>query len=481
MQIAASAKHEYTRRSLISDSDFQRFGHLIVRACLYNREFFELAAVVIDYDAVKGGYTKNDFLDGEFGSNDGLIFSGMLEFRSHYYEGNPYPSNPGEWAAAIAPHIQRKFDANPEWPKEFFKNCMLALVALYPPPQIGEYDLACDGLVDYVRGVRLRRVTMTLRSLDPSAQAQRIDEVKMTIRIPGEQVSLVTVDDHISTLLNYKTSTHTFRTGLRSYDLMYGDYAAPGDAWLAAGLPGAGKTVLACQIAGATAAIGRKVLHITTEVAAPTCILRACAATQSISYAALQAVRGSGKIEATDYGLQLRQWANTVGRNIFCVDYASVPGPDYETRVRKILDKFVKMYGHPPELFLFDWIGKAANIEFADAWSKREHYNRIADFNARLADELEIVSWTFAQADKDIRNRVDIADTATADSKALSQPMEGALFLTSLIEPHQAGGDEAQDAYQKKQWWVIPKCREREPKKLPVIRRFEMQRFDDAR
>jgi len=480
MQVSPTAKHEFTRRSLITDDHLEVFGHTLVRACMHSRDFFDLALMTVNYDANTTQYSKNDFLSGAFGNSDGLLFAGMIDFKGHYYAGNPWPSSPMEWMLAIAPHLRRKFANNPSWPKDYLESALIDVITKYQAPAVGEYDLVCDGMVDYVRGIRLRHATMSLKNLDPTAKQKLIDDVKTTIRVPGQEAVLCTIEDHITSLLNFKTQTHTFRTGVTSFDTQYGDYAAPGDAWLAAGLPGAGKTVVACQVAGATAAIGRKVLLVTTEVAAQTCILRACAANQGISFSALKAVRGSGSLEATDHGLQLRQWVSTVGRNIFAVDYASMPGDTFEDRMAAILLKFEKIHGQMPELVLFDWIGKAANVAFADSWQKREHYSRIGMYMSDLADQLNIVTWTFAQADPAIRNKVDIAETAHADCKALSQTFESAMFMTSLMELNQ-GGNDIEDAYQQRQWWVIPKCRDRETKKLPVIRRFEMQRFDAMR
>ena len=479
IQIAPKAKHALTRQNLISDDQLEKFGRLIVRSCMWSKEFFDAASSVINFDASTNLYSRNDFLGGETGSIDGLVMAGMLEFRKHYYDGNPYPAAPHEWSRSISQHLIEKFNRNPEWPKEFLQRTLRDLLqGGYPQPAFGEWDLACDGLVDYIYGVRQRAAEQQARNLDPISRKQLLEEVAGSIRVPGHEVVLVTTEDHIQRLLTLAQQTHSFRTGVRLFDQLYGDYAVPGEAWLGFGLPGGGKTILACQALGATAAIGRRALMVSTEVDAGTCILRACSAQQQLSYDALKAVRGIGDLSRSDHGVQLRDWIDTVGRNLTVLDYAKMPGDTFESRMNAILTVFQRQHGRPPEFVVFDWIGKAANVAFKDAWEKREHYNRIAGFMAQLADDLGIVTLTLAQAKPEIKNKTDIAETDTADSQSLSVPMECALALTKLVEP--TTGEEAQDVYKTKQWWVIPKHRERPTTKIPVLRRFETQRFADT-
>ena len=480
MKIPETSQHARTRSFLISDEGLESFGRLLVKTCMYSREFFEVAVSIIDYDASQNEYTFNDFLDGDKGTSDGLVFTCMLEFKKHHYEGNPYPLNNREWQNAIMPHLKRKFEANPDWPSSFMNEAIRAMVLGYTAPSMGDMDLACDGLVDYVKGVRIRAAAISLKGQSPSEQEKILSDVKTTLRLPGQESQLYTVEQHFEELLQSQQRTHSFRMGVRAFDRMYGEHAEPGDAWLAAGLPGAGKTVLSCQLTGATAAIGKKVLLITSEVAASTCVLRACASSQGIQYSSLQAIKGRNNLDALDLGIQLKEWMQTVGKNIFAIDYAKMPGAEFEDKMQTVLNLFFRVHHQMPEMVVFDWMGAAAAKGYDNPWEKREHFLSIGKYMANLADELGIVTWTLAQADPSIRNKVDIADSAIADCKALSQPFEGVLFMTSLMEAHK-DGDQIEDAYQQKQWLTIPKCRNRPPKKIPVLRRFELQMFDDAR
>ena len=476
--IASSAQNEITLEYLKSDDRLEEFGLILLRSCLHNRDILELALSIVNYNVFTSAYDKNDFLSGEAGTNCGLIFAGIIDFRACHHVANPHPRSLDEWVRELVPHLKRKFSQNPDWPLQYLHEAISFLLTQCSPPSIGELDLVCDGLVSYVYGVRLREADARTKSADPMARMKEIGDISQSIRLPGQEPVLVTSADHMATFLKEKTLTHSFKTGVRQFDQLYGDKAVPGEAWLGFGLPGGGKTVLSCQITGATAAIGRKVMLITTEVAPATCLLRACASQQGISYDALKAVRGTGSYGETDQGLQLQAWLDQTGRNISVIDYARVGGDSFEEKMDAMMNVFLKEHGVPPEMMLFDWIGKAANIAFADSWQKREHYSRVGAHVAQLADDLNIVTWALAQADPSIRNKTEIGETDTCDAKNLSQPFECAMALTSLMSPTE--GEEMQETYKKNQWWVIPKHREAPPNKIPVLRRFESQRFADV-
>lgn len=477
--IHKAAQHERTKGLLAGNDNLEWFGRLVVRSSLYDREVFEQVASVVNFNAVEEEYSENDFLAGPEAALDGLIFSAMIDFRAHYVQGNPYPRTASMWIQALSHHLNDKFKRNPDWPREFFSEAIKAIAfGKFGPPKTGELDILSDGLVDYVYGVRYLKVTNRMAHASPHAQRKEVEAIGSTIRVPGEVVDFKTASDLFVDYLHSQTQTHAFRTGVRGFDRAYAEKAEPGEGWLGFGLPGSGKTILACQIAGFSAAFGRNVLMVSTEVDPSVCMLRACASEQGLSYNALKAIRGTKSFGATDQGEQVRQWAEGVGSKIMVVPYRATSGEDFGVHMQRILDRYDRRFGKAPDMVLFDWIGKAADRSFNDSWDKREHYSSIANYMAQLAKDLNIVTWTLAQADKKIKNKTTIGMDDTQDCKNLCDPMSGVLALTALMEPAEEA-DEVQNVYRSRQYWVIPKGREAEASKIPVVRRFEMQRFAD--
>lgn len=480
MNLSPTAQAQLTLKFLRNDEGIEYFGRLIVRGCIHDWEFFDKAAHTVDYNANTGVWSENDFLPGEKGSIDGLVFTVMLDFRAHHIEGNPVPKGPVQWVQAIRPHLEDRFAMNPDWPVVYKERALRAVLLEYEPMRIGDYDRLYDGVVDYVRGMRQRSAAAKTANADPVTRQAVFDEAFRSVRVPNSAPLLLDATAHIMAFLQEKTLTHSFRTGVTRFDQMYGDHAAPGEAWLGASLPGGGKTVTACQIAGNTAAMGRKVLYIPTEEPPGRGLLRACAAQQRLSYAALQAIRGTGRLDATDSGEQLGTWLQSVGRNITVIDYAYVGGDTFEARMDSVMQAYERQHGTHPEMLIFDWVGKAVDLVCKDAWEKRELYSRVVNRVSDIGRKLGVVSWTFAQADKGIKNRTNIMASETADAKNLEDPMDGVMFMTALWNPDvEMEGNELKDPYKPHQYWVVPKCRSRQTSVIPVTRKFEQQRFAD--
>lgn len=475
MNISPRSSHDLTRRQLTGAPQLEVFAKTILSCCLDHWELFNLARLCLNYDESTARYDRSDFLDPV----DGLVFAGMNAFRDAWIEGNPIPVTRFHWYQAVAPHIGLLFHKNPDWPSQF-KEAAFQRILMLPPPSMGDHDRICDGLVDYVMGIRYHLLEARCKGMDPATKHDAYQDVPRSIRIPGSEALVVSSAGIFDTMLMAPAAAFPFATGVSLFDTAYGNTAQRGDAWLAYGCPGGGKTILACQTLGFTAAMGKKVCFITTEVKPHTILLRACSAHQGISYSSLKGLVGIGNPAINPLGLTLQNWAAGVGSNFLIFNYSETPGSGFSERLMKILDKFEKNMGCPPEMVILDWVGKAIDEDFEDSWMKRELYSRVGVRMAELADELDGQTLTLAQAKPGTKNKINLTEFDTADCGSLSQPMEGVIGITSLVSAEETGTGSS-EVHRAEQYWVIPKCREEMTLRVPVLRAFNLARFESPR
>lgn len=472
-QIAPSAQHDLTRSMLSDPARLREFSELILRCCAYDEPLFRQAASCLNFDAIENTYSRDDFLD----PIDSLCFLSMQEVQKMHYEGNPWPANGPEWSQAVLPVLTDFFARNPDIPAQFGQECVNRFFYLQPP-SVGERDRLCDGLVDYVRGVRHIQLDGSVMGMDPARKMQAYTDLPRTIRIPNQEIVNFHNEDILTQLFSAPNPCKPFLTGIRSFDHNYGSRAQGGDAWLAFGHPGGGKTNLACQTMGNSAVAGRKVLYVTTEVKAATLLMRACASVTSISLSTLRGMTGS--LGDHPQAKAFSTWLiNGPGRNVTVFDYREIQGVDYREKLDRMLDVFQRKHGAIPDLVIWDWIGKALDTGFETPWQKREAYNGVAGLMVSLADQLDGVTLTLAQAAKETKNRAHYAQSDTQDSKSLADGMEGALGITSLMDMAEGSTDD-HEVHKEQQYLCVCKCREEQALRLRVLRNFQYSRFESA-
>lgn len=477
MKVAPRSAHESTRALLKGENNLAQFSKLILGCCMSSRELFDQASPIINYDAVENNFFRNDFLDPV----DGLIYAGMKMFKDTAYQGCPWPCNRAQWVQALSPHFREFFARNPNVPEQFGRDANLRILVM-PEPMIGDYDRFCDGLVDYISGVRYHLAELRTRNADPLTKRETFEKVPLSIKVPHSEAEILEGDSLMAAIFSGGFRTHSFSTGVNQFDRIYGDQARPGDAWLTFANTGGGKTVIACQTGAFTAASGKRVVIISTEVRSETCMLRSFCSHQGVNIKQMNALRGSNLTPEQDQNIaNFKVWNETVGRNLRIYDYQRVSGSDFTEKLNRILDHATKFWGQQPDMVLLDWLGKTLDGSFNTSWEKANLYLRAATRMADLADELEIVTMTFAQAHPDTKNRVKITEYDTADSRHLCDPMEGALVPTSLLAPPGEEEMQTRELHRQEQMWIIPKCREAETNQFRVLRRFEIQRFVDYR
>lgn len=473
--ISPKAVHDLTKHTLTTEAGQNLFAKKLLACCLDNEACFKLVTVCVNYDVTKEAYTRNDFRD----PLDSLVMGAMQEFHKTWLSGNPWPINRQQWARSIMPHLGMFFGKNPSYPEALLQAAIAHLLSL-PPIGPGDLDLIYDGLVDYVTGHRYFLLEAQLGKLDPGAKKELLESTPRSIRVPGAAVEMTDSVNYLDAIFGSAAVTVPFHTGVHAFDKNYASKAQPGDAWLGFANPGGGKTNWACQIAGNTVDRGKKVLLVTTEVVAPTLLMRCFCAAKFQSYAALTALRSKSPMGNT-LGEMFVAWVQGPGKNLHIVDYRSVAGSNFREKVERIMDAYYRKMGCFPDLEILDWIGGSLDSSFSDSWQKREAYEQTAVRWSRLADELGNVSVCLAQAKKECKNKTNLSDQDTADCSSLSQSMEGVIGLTSLME---TGGEElngeVKEVHRTRQYWIVCKCRETESLKIPVDRKFSEMRFANA-
>jgi hypothetical protein len=466
-----TAQHDITRDDLKTPEKLKEFGDLVLRAAIHRRDCFRTVATCVGYDATLRQGGVDDFMD----PLQSLLYAGLLDFDKTWLDGNAWPQTAIQWAMALRPHYHRFFRENPSYPPEYIPKVLEYLVGLSKPIAPGEMDRVGDGLVDYVLGVRYNKAEFRLMYLDPAARREEIEKLHRSINVPGKEVVLLTPDMLIDSIFAAKVQTKPLYTGVSTFDYHYGRNAVGGDAWLAAGLSGGGKTNLATQTAGNTALHGERVLYMTTEVAPATLMMRACSAVTSISYASLRGLASTGLNHPS--ASEFMQWVRDgPGNRIQFFDYRKIAGRDYKEKLDRALESFVSEHGSIPDLIIWDWIGKALDAGYTDAWQKREAYNGVMNEMSDIADKLDNKTLTLAQADKSTRNKTNLGMSDTQDSKSLCDPVEGMICITALMEAGEQTSTD-QDVYRENQYWVIAKCREENALRLAVVRDFAYARF----
>lgn len=473
IKISPSAVHDVTQNYLSDPVGIELFGKRLIACCLDMPEMFDLAHACVSYDCNTQGHTADDFLH----PLDGLIFGSMQDYRQSKVEGTPWPKSRAEWAAAVSRHLNLFFDRHPEFPQAYRTEALRAIMTI-PYALPGDYDLVADGLIDYVRGIRMEKAERRAHGLHPGAKHQAFEKVGTSIRIPGTLVEVTGLDSILESVFSVSQAVKPFATGITHFDRLYASRASGGDAWLVFGHPGSGKTNLACQTAGFTSALGKRVLYVTTEVPKTMILLRSCSAAAAIPYDTLKSMRGSAWNHPQTQ--RIADWVQIQKSNgLVIMDYREIQGENYKEKYQRMLDGYLREVGKPPELVVWDWIGSSLDSGFADPWQKREAYNGVAMMLVRSATELNCTTLTLAQASKETRNRATFSEQDTADSKSLCDGMTGVAGITSIQDNENRNTGE-QDCYKDDQYLVVCKCRNELAKKLGVIRRFDMARFEAA-
>lgn len=468
--IATSAANEITKALLKSPGGLQEFGRMLLACCVTDRELFSKVAPCVNFNDKTGEFDQNDFVD----NIPGLLFGAMQEFQSTYVEGNPWPNGQAEWAQAVLPHINLFLAKNPEYPKAYLREAMTALLLL-PPPKMGDHDRVCDGVVDYVLGVRYDKLSPKLENADPASVRVLLEEVPRSIRPPGSKVLIQSKAEQLASWRAAPKPARPFATGISNFDTLFASQALAADSWLVSGHTGGGKTNFACQTAVATAALGHNVAYFTTEITAQILYYRMFSSALEVNFS--EALKMQGCYGTHEHDAAFERWfVEGCGRRIEIFDWRELPGVGYKDMINRAMDAFCVKHGGPPYLVLYDWIGKALDEGYDTAWAKREAYNGVAAHMTDVAYNIQGVTITLAQGSKESENRSTIIASDTQDSKSLADGKSGFAGITSLRDTSDAVAGETA-IFRETQFLCVGKCRNVEAKRIPVRRAFHNCKF----
>ena len=473
VEFAVTSQSELAREMLSSEDGAREFEGLLIACCLDSREFLDAAVGVLNFDAVHQDFSRNDFFD----STLGLIYEATFFFKQAWRQGNPWPANRTEWIKALTPWFALIFRKNPDIPVELKARAFQDIMAI-PETAPGTLDTVQDGLMDFLYMVRYDKSLRKFHSSDPVLRMEMLDSVPRSINRPTGKEILVSAKETLHRARTGTVAGKPFATGLKSFDRYYGNVAAEGDAWLFFAGSGGGKSVVAGNIAVHSALEhGMKSVLLSTEMPPHTMLMRMAASAMKKPYEKVKKYLNPSM--PCPYDDQIEEWLDRVDPFVMVQNYNDLAGATPEDKIMKLVDEFIRRHKAAPDIILLDWLGSALEQSFENAWQKQEVFSRLAQFMAKLADDLKGLSFTFAQAKATSRNKSAIYPADIKDCTGLDMSMEGVCGMTNL--PAAQGVDD--DAFDEEassapdQFWCVSKVREGKTRRLPVRQDFSTMRF----
>jgi hypothetical protein len=238
---------------------------------------------------------------------------------------------------------------------------------------------------------------------------------------------------------------------------------------------GAGKTVLACQLATTMSLQGDVGLLVTTEQPdvelAPRMVSNNC----NIPFGrftkqGFHAEHGWTQDEVHRY----REWVKEIRGRLYIKnwDKAKSVTANLEEVIREVLKVAGKL-----DYLVLDWIGGAMGVISAnDSSAIRHHYQFTSDAMADIADDHNLRAVAFAQAHP-VRalNKKKVDASCIAECASMGRNATAVFGITALLD--QMADDESDVVYSKNQFFYCSKGRKAENKHVRVQRDFGYQRF----
>lgn len=241
---------------------------------------------------------------------------------------------------------------------------------------------------------------------------------------------------------------------------------------------GAGKTVLACQLAGDVASSGHHVLLITTEQPARELHPRIISAFGSDGLVTIpfDTIKDGGEYKKLLSESQYASYMKVRKAIEPTLHYYEWEGrgmsiqADMENVIRKALDRW------PVEVVILDWIGASLGRGL-DVKERRVAYLDAAELMKDLARAYNIAAISFAQANMNAVDKKKVSEQYIAEAHNLHQQADAAFGISALQTSGTAEGDQA--SYDETQFCYCFKSRKARGQFFSMKRKFACQRFEN--
>ena len=255
---------------------------------------------------------------------------------------------------------------------------------------------------------------------------------------------------------------------------------------------GAGKTVIACQLAVDLALQGRGVLLITTEQAPQELIPRMISCASKYPGVAREDAILFAKIKdhyspktlkdvlpANQYKFA-KDFCNTIATNIVFAHWkTSRTVIDIQTDLVRANKKMEKS-GRTIDVVILDWIGKALAEDTIDQGKLRLLYQNAATAMKDLAISHNIATISLAQATADSVGKMQIDNSCIAECHSLHNEATVAIGISAMKAKDSAEAEHSSETYAEHQCFYCFKSRKSTAQRFLMRRNFKFQRFDSA-
>lgn len=281
-------------------------------------------------------------------------------------------------------------------------------------------------------------------------------------------------------------------TGITDLDRAIGGGVGRGEVMLAAGANGAGKTVLACQMALHFAVCGLDVLYCTTEEGPEKLIQRKLCNYTNVRYEHFvnRAELAGNPTEAKTVDIipgfiltdpnssELAQmFFNNVLPHIDYLDWAKGEGLVVKDQLESDLNKYQENYGRWPDVLIFDWIGGAIDQGEKPEHLRHRYYEAVNCIVELTKAHPSMASIVLAQVDKaKAARQSEIKMIHLAECKAMSDNVTIFVGISSLSNNEKADGF-SKENLSDVQFLNVDKARYGPQGRVKVLRHFQFQRF----
>jgi hypothetical protein len=268
-------------------------------------------------------------------------------------------------------------------------------------------------------------------------------------------------------------------SGINRLDRAMGGGFGVKEMTLIIGSTGAGKTVLASQLASTFAQSGFPGIWISTEEThdqlEPRIYSNAC----QIPYNQIKDGIDLNKLSKDKADMALALEAK-IGTNMLILDWVTDRSKTIDTDLSEEIRKFKERFKTPPRWLMFDWLGGAqGTLTTAQMAVQRQLLQQTADGLADQAVAHNMVVIALAQGNITLcRNNMKIDSSCLMDNKTLGRKATTILGISQLQEQTDAmaGGE---PPYLRKQFLFASKTRRGVGGLIPIIRNFEFQRYEN--